>query len=296
MTYFLFRIPLLSTAIASTAIATFAAPASAYKIFFGEDLNLGSQSALSNFGKSRATEASFLNSLDNVGTETFEGFGAGTSGSLNLNFGSSGIATLQGGGAVTSNSFSRTRLGRYGVSGSNFWRADASGHDFGVGFSQSVAAFGFYGVDIGDFGGVLKLNLTLANGGTKEMLVPNTPGWRGYTNGSVLYFGMIAENLNEVFTHVSFNLDAPGEVDIFAFDNLTIGGLAQVRGATPPPAPASPPASEPEPPAATEQVQTASSTNPSPPSQAVPEPGTLLAGFACLSLGGAVKRWRQRQR
>ncbi|NEO85020.1 MAG: PEP-CTERM sorting domain-containing protein [Spirulina sp. SIO3F2] len=274
------KIRLLATTVASLAIALPTAPAQAYRIFFGEDLNLGSTNALSASPQSRAAETNFLNGLTNVGTETFEGFGAGTAGSLNLNFGSAGIATLQGGGVVRSNSQQNTNFGRYAVSGSKFWQADASGHDFGVGFSQSVAAFGFYGVDIGDFGGVLNLTLTLAQGGTRQMLVPNTPGWQGYTNGSILYFGVIAENASEVFNSVSFNLNAPGEVDIFAFDNMTIGSLAQVKGAIPPP---------------TVEANIPQG-NGVPPTQNVPEPGTLLAGLACLGLGGAAKRWRKRQR
>ena len=41
------------------------------------------------------------------------------------------------------------------LSGGKYWEANAN--DFSVSFSNPVAAFGFFGIDIGDFGGSLSL-------------------------------------------------------------------------------------------------------------------------------------------
>jgi hypothetical protein len=56
--------------------------------------------------------------------------------------------------------------------------------DFVVTGSSAVAAFGFWGIDIGDFGG--QLTLELRNGATvlDTLTVPNTAGSGGRTDGS----------------------------------------------------------------------------------------------------------------
>ena len=208
-------------------------PAHAYRIFFGEDLNHSGSTPLSSFTNAQTAESNFLSGLVGVGTETFEGFAPGSSAPLNLSFPGAGTATLQGNGTIRSVTPGTTNgVGRYAISGSNFWEVDAGGN-FLVNFSQQVAAFGFYGVDIGDFGGQLTLNL--AAGGTKQVTVPNTIGSYASTDGSVLYYGLIAETFEEAFTSISFNMST-GEGDYFAFDNMTIGSLEQVK---PVPEPAS---------------------------------------------------------
>ena len=100
---------------------------------------------------------------------------------------------------------------------------DTTSASFSVDLTAPVAAFGFYGVDIGDFNG--KLTLTLANGGTETFSVPNTVS---SLSGSVLYYGIIASDPSEVFTQVTFGNTAAGS-DVFGFDNLTIGSIEQVK-------------------------------------------------------------------
>jgi hypothetical protein len=124
------------------------------------------------------------------------------------------------------------------------------GGNFQVDLSLSVAAFGFYGIDIGDYGG--QLQLSLSNGDL--LTVPNTVGSNGSTDGSVLYFGIIAETAAEEFNSVSF-LTTTGGGDVFAFDNFTIGSREQVT---------------------------------------VPEPGTLaLMGLGIAGFGFA-RRWKNK--
>ncbi len=117
--------------------------------------------------------------------------------------------------------------GRYSIpsaSSSNFWEVSAGGGgDFAVTFTSSIATFGFYGVDIGDFGG--QLQLSLSNGSL--LTVPNTLGTGGSTDGSVLFFGFIAQNAGEEITSANF-VTATGEGDVFGFDRFTIGTREQV--------------------------------------------------------------------
>ncbi|GFE71206.1 PEP-CTERM sorting domain-containing protein [Chroococcus sp. FPU101] len=239
MTISLFTKKLLSLSLTATAagvgVISSVVPAQAYLIYFGEDINGDPNVPLASFPNASDAEADFLSNLQGVGTEDFEGFSAGTGTPLNLTFpGSTGniTATLSGGGGtIDSVPVGQTNgAGRYATSGTNFFEVDAgSSNNFEVTFDSPVAAFGFYGVDIGDFGGQLQLELT--NGTTQTVTVPNTGGSNGSTDGSVLFYGIVAENSSQTFTSVSF-LTTTGQGDIFAFDDFTVGDLDQV---VPPP-------------------------------------------------------------
>ncbi|NJK28348.1 MAG: PEP-CTERM sorting domain-containing protein [Coleofasciculaceae cyanobacterium SM2_3_26] len=224
-------VAIAATSIGGTAIVT--TPAGAYSIFFGENINnTDPRVPLEAFPNASQAETNFLSRLVGVGTEDFESFPVGTDEPLALDFGAAGVATLNGEGSIeTAATPDERTFSRYAISGENYWRANAGGNQFSIDFSQEVAAFGFYGVDLGDFGGELELVLTLASGGKQTLKVPNTVGSRGDIDGSVLFYGLIAESENEVFTSLSFNLTAPDTgalEDVFAFDDLTIGSLEQV--------------------------------------------------------------------
>jgi hypothetical protein len=235
----MFKQNLLSSAVLAAGLAFGASNANAYQIFFGEDLNSSPTTPLSSIPLSSAAETAFLSNLIGVGTETFESFLSGTSAPLILTFPGAGNATLSGGsGSVRSVTPGTTNgVGRYSIpsaTSSKFWEVTAGGGgNFTVTFNQpgGIAAFGFYGIDIGDFGG--QLTLALSNGTTQT--VNNTVGGNGSTDGSVLFYGLIAQNATEQFTSVAFNTTTGGG-DVFAFDNFTIGSQEQVR---PVPEPAS---------------------------------------------------------
>lgn len=92
---------------------------------------------------------------------------------------------------------------------------------FTVDFSAPVAAFGFFGVDLGDGSGTLRL--AFRNGGV-TVLDREVPLLQGpEADGSVLFFGVIAPSEADRFDQVQFNSTAlPGQgVDYFGFDNLT---------------------------------------------------------------------------
>jgi len=224
---------ILKVVMCASFVAFLAGQANAYQTFFGEDLNNSNTVPLATHPNSLTASNSFQSNLVGVGTETFESKSG--SAPLSLSFPGAGTATLAGGnGSVVSVTPGTTNgFGRYAISGSKYWEVTAGqGGNFAVNFSNSVAAFGFYGIDIGDFGG--QLTVTLANGGAKTFTVPNTVGSNGSTDGSVLFWGIIGQNNSETFTSVTFNTTT-GQGDVFAFDDMTIGSLEQVKPTVPEP-------------------------------------------------------------
>ena len=195
--------------------------------FFGEDTGLGelspSLSAFPNpFPNATAAEADFLSNLSSgVGTEDFETFGDETGAPLVLSFpGSSGsiTATLSRTGVINDVPTGDTNgNGRYATSGTKYWDAD---DDFSITFSSPVSAFGFFGIDIGDFGG--QVTATTAGELNMTFTIPNTTLGLG---GSVLFWGIIDRAAS--FTSITFGNTAPG-TDFFGFDDMTIGDLQQV--------------------------------------------------------------------
>jgi hypothetical protein len=196
--------------------AAFAVPAT----FFGEDLGLGETTPLPFWPLSANAESAFLgNLIGSIGTETFESTAAGTVAPLPVTFTGSGVvATLSGDGFVANVTPGTTNgVGRYAISGSQYWDSSS---DFSIQFSEPVAAFGFYGVDIGDFNG--QVTLTLESGGTVDLVIPNTTNGLG---GSVIFFGFV--DTEQSYTAITLGNTAPG-VDFFGFDNMTIATGAEV--------------------------------------------------------------------
>ncbi|KQV60500.1 hypothetical protein ASC95_03350 [Pelomonas sp. Root1217] len=210
---------LTSVALAAGLMA--AGSANAYLVFAGVDNN-GNPNVQVPATNSSAAETSFKSNLVGVGTENFETRSGGAP--LALNFGAAGTATLNGAGSVGTNNSN----GRYSVpGGTRFWEVSAGGGSpFQVDFTNSLAAFGFYGIDLGDFGGTLTLELSKGGVVVGSQLV-NTAA-QNVADGSVLYFGLIASNASEEFDRVRF-LSTVGTGDVFAFDSFTIGTKEQVR-------------------------------------------------------------------
>ena len=191
--------------------------------FFGLDAN-GTATTRATNVNAAAAQTSFLNNLFGVGTETFET--ASGSAPLALAFPGAGTATLTGAGNVVTQGAGTNGAGRYPISGTRFFEAQSAtggGTTFTINFSSPVAAFGFFGVDIGDFGSQLSLVFTLMGGGTLTWALPYTAG--PTMEGSILYAGFI--NQANPFTSVAFR--GTNSDDIFAFDNMTVGSVTQVQ-------------------------------------------------------------------
>lgn len=193
--------------------------------FFGEDPGLGETTRLSAHSNADAARASFFSNLVGVGTQTFESFPANQGTPLSVTFPGAGTASLEGqgtGGGVTASVPSGTNgAGRYPISGNIYWEVSSS--NFHIQFGSRVAAFGFYGVDIGDFNGQLTLSIERGGAPPTPFTVPHTIDGPG---GSVLYFGVI--DTENPFEKIIFGNTAGG-VDFFGFDDFSIASVEQVQ-------------------------------------------------------------------
>ena len=173
-------------------------------------------------GLANTARNNFLSNLSGgVGTEDFEGFANGTPTPINLSFpGSSGAvtATLTELGRVAN----FASYGRFATSGSNF--LDES-RGFTIEFSSAVSAFGFFGTDVGDFGG--NLVLTLTNGDNKIINLTTS----GSPNGSLMFWGFT----DDTNAYDRIQLTTTNNNDLFGFDDITIGDAGQVTGVVPEP-------------------------------------------------------------
>lgn len=198
--------------------------------FFGEDIGVGEGTPLASWSNAAAAESAFLSNLTGVGTEDFESFSSGTGTPLEIAFPGAGTASLTGSSSVaTVASGSTNGVGRYATSGVNYLEASSGTSDFQINFTAPIAAFGFYGIDIGDFNG--QLQLTATNGSAEIMSIPHTVNSAG---GSVLYFGFY--DLENTYTSLSFTNTGSNE-DYFGFDDMTIGSFEQVTPNAPVPEP-----------------------------------------------------------
>ena len=85
-----------------------------------------------------------------------------------------------------------------------------------------MAAFGFFGIDIGDFAGQV---IVTTAGGLVSAFNVGTPGVPG---GGVLFRGIISTSPLEQITSIQFSNTQAG-IDFFGFDDFTIGSIQQVR-------------------------------------------------------------------
>jgi hypothetical protein len=184
-------------------------------IYFGENLTPGQTVT----GAPVTARNAFLSGLTGVGTEDFESFPANTNPPLNLSFpGSSGsiTATLSGGGSI----YQSAGAGRFPTSGSGFFDVEPGGGAFTIDLSTPISAFGFYGTDIGDFGG--QITLTLSDGGAVNLTVPNTVG---APDGALLFYGFI----DPVDTYTRIVFGNTSTADGFGFDDMTVGDPQQLN-------------------------------------------------------------------
>ncbi len=196
----------------------FSVQVQAATIFFGEDLNPGGTVPAG--GNAETARNDFLSNLTaGVNTEDFDGFVDGTTAPLNLNF-TGGLgpigATMSGTGEIENS----TGSGRFPTSGANFWEVSGA---FVIDFLAPVAAFGFYGIDIGDFNGQVTVQTQDGSGNIlSDFVINNTING---PNGSLLFWGLI-DVLNP-FQKIVFGNTNAG-TDFFGFDDLTVGDVAQV--------------------------------------------------------------------
>lgn len=189
--------------------------------YFGQDQNPGGVVPAN--GNASSAQSDFLSKLTGVGIENFDSLpNVGSSGPFSIDFaGSAGNinASLSGTDLDLRNTSSS---GTYATSGNQFLRAitNTSATSFTINFSSAIAAFGFFGTDLGDAAGG-DLRLTLSNGTTQDLLIDVDPS----NNGNLIFFGFVSNS--DTFTSVSFSNTA-GSGDYWGFDDMIVGDLGQV--------------------------------------------------------------------
>ena len=111
----------------------------------------------------------------------------------------------------------------------NYWKCNetaAGGNVLVLTFSPPISAFGFYGTDVGDFGG--SLTLTVRNSSTlvsTPLSVGNTIGSGGSTSGCLLFFGF--KDKTATYDRLTFTSNG-STADFFGFDDIVAAVAAQV--------------------------------------------------------------------
>jgi len=212
------------------SLAGASAGAATVHTFFGEDFVNGNKAAAR--PQSQAASTNFQSSLSGVSTENFETFTTGAKSPFTLMFGSDSatITSTPATDTFIENTSGGAPISLFPTSGDKFVETTT---DMTLTFNKPQAAFGFWATDIGDSGAT---SLILTLGGTGDKIsVPATFGTSSQANGSVLFFGMIADPGKE-FTSVTF-ADNSGGGDHFGFDDMTIGEQGNVVTPPPPPPP-----------------------------------------------------------
>jgi len=203
--------------------------------FFGEDFVNGNKAGART--NSQAASTNFLSSLSGVSTQNFESFTTGAKSPFTVMFGSDSatITSTPATDTFIENTSGGAGISLFPTSGDKFVETTT---DMTLTFNKPQAAFGFWATDIGD-SGATSLVLSLGNADKDKVSVPAVFGI-GSTNGkdpngSVLFFGMIADPGKE-FTSITF-ADNSGGGDHFGFDDFTIGEQGNVVSPPPPPPP-----------------------------------------------------------
>jgi len=189
----------------------------AVTVFSAKDTGSGESTPLASWPNSDAAAASFLAGLSGVGTESFEGFADDQP--MNGETLTFGAVTATFSGAMSVNdvpSGSTNGKGRYATDGTKY--LEGTTDEFTVAFNTAVAAFGFFGIDIGDFKG--EAQITTVNGGSHTYdILGDSAG------GSICFWGII--DTDNLFTSITISNSEVG-TDKFGFDEMTVGSLEQV--------------------------------------------------------------------
>lgn len=106
-----------------------------------------------------------------------------------------------------------------------------AGVGFTLTFDSAISAFGFYGMDIGDFGGTLSLRLLLADGTAASPdpipvpVLPSAPGLEGDpAGGNLVFFGFF--NTNPTIQYKAVQFIHTGPEDGFGYDDMVVASLS----------------------------------------------------------------------
>lgn len=197
-------------------------------VFYGHDKGRGEDVRLTSTPNADAARAAFLGLVDNAVTEDFEHFEeyAGYMSGLSLDFGIHGDSTL---GSTDGNRSlwvdavalgSTNTKGRFAISGLNYLQV--SSNYFQLSFANPISAFGFHGIDIGDFRGHFEIEVIDSDGALTAYTLEDTYRSRG---GGVLFWGII--NDRTPFSSIRFANSNAG-TDWFGFDDMILASARAI--------------------------------------------------------------------
>lgn len=192
-------------------------------VFFDRDLHSSNTQRLAAFPNSQAQRDAFVGNLVTFYEEDLESIASNTF-NPTLNFDGEIQATIDGGVIRTVAPGATDNHGRYPVSGVNYLNlgnAAATGI-MQIQFSEPIAAFGFYGIDIGDFDGTLRMT---QYDGSMQTFIVDPIGNDGTMSGSMLFWGMI--DIANPFTAIEF-YNNTGVFDVFSFDNFIVARAGEI--------------------------------------------------------------------
>jgi hypothetical protein len=201
----------VAVALAAASLSVQAAPTT----FFGEDVATAGVALGPNAAAARTT---FLSNLSGVGTQDFDALANPQP--FNVQFPGTTVtldATLAGTIAI-----STSGPGRFPTSGTQFLQATTG--NFTISFATAISAFGFNGIDIGDFvTEQMSITLTDINNVETEFTVPHSLNI-GNNDNATLFWGFI--DAGNSYTQVTFNNAGGG--DTFGFDDMVVGDVGQI--------------------------------------------------------------------
>jgi hypothetical protein len=212
----------------SVAVLFAAGSAQATSTFYGEDAGTGSESVrLAAWPNSDAAAGAFTANITNYGVESFEAFADDTPlDGQGLVFTNGVTATFYGSMSVNQVPTGTNGLGRYPTDGINYLEGSTAA--FRIEFDQEITAFGFYGIDIGDFLGKATIELYA---GDDLIWSGDVPSDVPAAYSSVLFLGI---GTDTAFDTVVIKNSYPGPIgngDGFGFDEMIVGSYVPAPSA-----------------------------------------------------------------
>lgn len=233
----------IKLSIISAVLAALAPAANALSLFEGYDANPNNQTVLPEADRTNTSAAffNFLQAIDNgsVTTESFEdlptsqaidGLSQDISGvTADFSYLKPDNSSATGGSTTKvqlANSSGMTNSGTYPTDGEKGISINSS-NQFSIDFSAPLAAFGFWGTDLGDRNNQLTVELLRDGTSVGSQLIDFLGADAG--DSSVFFFGGLADNPAEQFNQV--RLISSAKSDAIGLDQLTIATPEQVAQA-----------------------------------------------------------------
>jgi hypothetical protein len=236
----------LSSIVSATASVVLLSNSANAATFSGYDLNNtpslpltaatspNSQAAFANFSSNLNGGTVITESFENIPTTTFiNGLSTSISGTTatfsytkkidgsSANGGTSTQVQLAG---ANGNPAGFTNAGTYPTDGFQGISINSS-NNFSISFNNPLAAFGYFGTDLGDSSNTLTMQFF---NGASLVNSTSVPVNTGSANSSEFFFGFISDNPTQYFDRVAFVSSISTTGDAIGIDQIKVGTPAQV--------------------------------------------------------------------